>query len=41
MSAENERKYQKAIKIVERLTMPDRSSHDSLPCFNTTDHLTE
>jgi len=38
--AENERKYQKAIKIAERLAMLGCSSHDKLPYFNATDHLT-
>jgi superfamily II DNA or RNA helicase len=38
--AENERKYQKAIKIAERLAMLGCSSHDNLPYFNAIDHLT-
>ncbi|PHS79514.1 MAG: hypothetical protein COB59_01590 [Rhodospirillaceae bacterium] len=38
--AENERKYQKAIKIAERLAMLGCSSQDSLPYFNAADHLT-
>ena len=37
--AENERKYQKAIKIAERLAMIGCSSHDNLPYFNAVDHL--
>ena len=37
--AENERKYQKAIKIAERLAMIGCSSHDNLPYFNAADHL--
>jgi len=37
--AENERKYQKAIKIAERLAMLGCSSRDNLPYFNATDHL--
>ena len=35
--AENERKYQKAIKICERLAMLGCSSHDNLPYFNAAD----
>ncbi len=38
--AENERKYQKAIKISERLAMLGCSSYDNLPYFNAADHLT-
>jgi superfamily II DNA or RNA helicase len=37
--AETERKYQKAIKIAERLAILGCSSHDNLPYFNATDHL--
>jgi superfamily II DNA or RNA helicase len=37
--AENERKYQKAIKIAERLSMIGCSSQDNLPYFNAADHL--
>jgi superfamily II DNA or RNA helicase len=37
--AESERKYQKAIKIAERLAMIGCSSHDNLPYFNAADHL--
>jgi superfamily II DNA or RNA helicase len=37
--AECERKYQKAIKIVERLVMIGCSSQDNLPYFNAADHL--
>ncbi len=36
---ECERKYQKAIKIAERLAMIGCSSQDNLPYFNATDHL--
>lgn len=35
--AENERKYQKAIKIAERLAMLGCSSQDNLPYFNAAD----
>jgi len=38
--AENERKYQKAIKIAERLAMLGCSAKDNLPYFNAADHLT-
>ncbi len=37
--AENERKYQKAIKIAERLAILGCSSQDNLPYFNAADHL--
>ncbi len=37
--AECERKYRKAIKIVERLAMIGCSSQDNLPYFNAADHL--
>jgi hypothetical protein len=36
---ECERKYQKAIKIAERLAMIGCSSQDNLPYFNAKDHL--
>tara|TARA_A200000113_G_scaffold215403_1_gene219715 strand:- start:598 stop:2148 length:1551 start_codon:yes stop_codon:yes gene_type:complete len=36
---ENERKYQKAIKIAERLTIMGCSNRDTLPYFNASDHL--
>ncbi len=36
---ENERKYQKAVKISERLAMIGCSSQDNLPYFNAQDHL--
>ena len=36
---ECERKYQKAIKIAERLAMIGCSSQDNLPYFNANDHL--
>ena len=36
---EVERKYQKAIKIAERLSMIGCSSQDNLPYFNASDHL--
>ena len=36
---ENERKYQKAIKITERLVMMGCSDKDNLPYFNAADHL--
>ena len=36
---ENERKYQKAIKIAERLAIIGCSSQDNLPYFNAADHL--
>ena len=36
---ENERKYQKAIKIAERLTIMGCSNRDVLPYFNASDHL--
>ena len=37
--AECERKYQKAIKIAERLAVIGCSSQDNLPYFNAADHL--
>ena len=37
--AERERKYQKAIKIAERLAILGCSSQDNLPYFNAPDHL--
>jgi superfamily II DNA or RNA helicase len=37
--AETERKYQKAIRIAERLSMIGCSSQDNLPYFNAADHL--
>ena len=37
--AENGRKYQKAIKIAERLAILGCSSRDNLPYFKATDHL--
>jgi len=37
--AESERKYQKAIKIAERLAILGCSSQDNLPYFNAADHL--
>ena len=37
--AESERKYQKAIKVAERLAMIGCSAQDNLPYFNATDHL--
>lgn len=36
---ENERKYQKAIKVAERLAILGCSSHDDLPYFKAGDHL--
>jgi superfamily II DNA or RNA helicase len=36
---ENERKYQKAIRIAERIAMIGCSSQDNLPYFNAADHL--
>ena len=36
---ESERKYQKALKISERLAMMGCSSQDNLPYFNAADHL--
>jgi superfamily II DNA or RNA helicase len=36
---ESERKYQKAIKIAERLAILGCSSQDNLPYFNAADHL--
>ena len=38
-SAECERKYQKAIKIAERLAMIGCSSQDNLPYFNAADYI--
>jgi superfamily II DNA or RNA helicase len=37
--AERERKYQKAVKIAERLAILGCSSQDNLPYFNAADHL--
>ena len=37
--AESERKYQKAIKIAERLAVMGCCSQDNLPYFNAADHL--
>ncbi|MBT6406324.1 MAG: hypothetical protein HOK06_01865, partial [Rhodospirillaceae bacterium] len=37
--AETERKYQKAIKIAERIAILGCSSQDNLPYFKATDHL--
>jgi superfamily II DNA or RNA helicase len=37
--AENERKYQKAIKIAERLSILGCSSQDNLPYFNAAEHM--
>ena len=37
--AESERKYQKAIKIAERIAMLGCSSQDNLPYFNAADHI--
>lgn len=37
--AENERKYQKAIKVAERLAILGCSSQDDLPYFNAASHL--
>jgi hypothetical protein len=37
--AESERKYQKALKIAERLAIIGCSSQDNLPYFNAADHL--
>jgi hypothetical protein len=39
--AEIERKYQKAIKVSERLAMIGCSPQDNLPYFNAADHLEE
>ena len=36
---ENERKYQKALRIAERLAVTGCSSKDNLPYFNAADHL--
>ena len=36
---ESERKYQKAIKIAERLSILGCSARDNLPYFNAADHL--
>ena len=36
---ECERKYQKAIRITERLAAIGSSSRDNLPYFNAADHL--
>ena len=38
-NSECERKYQKAVKIAERLAMIGCSSQDNLPYFNAADHL--
>ena len=38
---ESERKYQKALKISERLSMMGCSSQDNLPYFNAADHLAQ
>ena len=35
---ENDRKYQKAVKIAERLAILGCSSRDNLPYFNAADH---
>jgi superfamily II DNA or RNA helicase len=37
--AENERKYQKAIRVAERMAMLGCSSKDNLPYFRAADHL--
>ena len=37
---ETERKYQKALKIAERLAVMGCSSQDNLPYFNAAEHLT-
>ena len=37
--AESERKYQKAIKIAERLSILGCSSQDNLPYFNASEHM--
>ena len=37
--AESERKYQKAIKVAERLAILGCSARDNLPYFNAADHL--
>ena len=37
--AESERKYQKAIRIAERLAILGCSSHDNLPYFKAADHI--
>jgi hypothetical protein len=39
--AEIERKYQKAIKVSERLAMIGCSPQDNLPYFNAADHLAD
>jgi len=36
---ENERKYQKAIRVAERISMIGCSARDNLPYFNAADHL--
>ena len=36
---ENERKYQKALKITERLVMMGCSDKDHLPYFHAADHM--
>ena len=38
-TVESERKYQKALKIAERLAVMGCSSRDNLPYFNAADHL--
>ena len=37
--AENERKYQKAIRVAERMAMLGCSSKDNLPYFKAADHM--
>ena len=36
---ENERKYQKAIRVAERIAMIGCSGRDNLPYFNAAEHL--
>ena len=38
-SVENERKYQKAIKIAERISVMGCSAQDNLPYFNGNDYI--
>ena len=38
---ESERKYQKALKVAERLAVMGCSSKDNLPYFNAADHLSK
>ena len=38
-SDENERKYQKALRVTERLAVTGCSSQDNLPYFNAANHL--